>query len=107
MMNGVQFAVVCHVPIGFLLLFSHARVTACHEKQPFFYIIMKHVIPQVLCDGWLGLFERAGDGATEKTPEEASSAEKQEIPVSAHIRKLKRTMEELCPKRSWGNAAAI
>ena len=50
----------------------------------------------MLCDGQLNLFEQAGDGVTEKTPEEASSAEKQEIPVSSHIRRPKRTMEELC-----------
>ncbi len=50
----------------------------------------------VLCDGQLSLFEQAGDGVTEKTPEEASSAEKQAVPVSAHTRKPKRTMEELC-----------
>ena len=50
----------------------------------------------VLCDGQLSMFEQAGDGVTEKTPEEASSAEKQEVPVSAHTRKPKRTMEELC-----------
>ena len=50
----------------------------------------------VLCDGQLSLFEQAGDGVTEKAPEEASSAEKQEVPVSAHTRKPKRTMEELC-----------
>ena len=50
----------------------------------------------LLCDGQLSLFEQAGDGVTEKTPEEASSAEKQEVPVSAHTRKPKRTMEELC-----------
>ena len=50
----------------------------------------------LLCDGQLSLFEQAGDGVTEKIPEEASSAEKQEVPVSAHTRKPKRTMEELC-----------
>ena len=50
----------------------------------------------LLCDGQLSLFEQAGDGVTEKTPGEASSAEKQEVPVSAHTRKAKRTMEELC-----------
>ena len=50
----------------------------------------------LLCDGQLSLFEQAGDGVTEKAPEEASSAEKQEVPVSAHTRKPKRTMEELC-----------
>ncbi len=50
----------------------------------------------LLCDGQLSLFEQAGDGVTEKTPEEASSAEKQAVPVSAHTRKPKRTMEELC-----------
>ena len=50
----------------------------------------------VLCDGQLSLFEQVGDGVTEKSPKEASSAEKQEVPVSAHTRKPKRTMEELC-----------
>lgn len=50
----------------------------------------------LLCDGQLSLFEQAGDGVTEKAPEEASSAEKQAVPVSAHTRKPKRTMEELC-----------
>ena len=52
----------------------------------------------LLCDGQLSLFEQAGDGAgvTEKTPEEASSTEKPAVPVSAHTRKPKRTMEELC-----------
>ena len=48
----------------------------------------------LLCDGQLSLFEQVGDGVTEKTPGEASSAEKQEVPVSAHTRKAKRTMEE-------------
>ena len=50
----------------------------------------------LLCDGQLSLFEQARDGVTEKKPEEASSAEKQEVSVSAHTRKPKRTMEELC-----------
>ena len=50
----------------------------------------------LLCDGQLSLFEQAGDGVTEKVAVEASSAEKQEVPVSAHTRKPKRTMEELC-----------
>ena len=50
----------------------------------------------LLCDGQLSLFEQAGDGITEKTPEEASSVGKQEVSVSAHTRKPKRTMEELC-----------
>ena len=50
----------------------------------------------LLCDGQLSLFEQAGDGVTEKVTAEASSAEKQEVLVSAHTRKPKRTMEELC-----------
>ena len=50
----------------------------------------------LLCDGQLSLFEQAGDGVTEKTPEAVSSAETQDVPVSAHTRKPKRTMEELC-----------
>ncbi len=50
----------------------------------------------LLCDGQLSLFGQAGDGVTEKTPEEAPSAEKQQVSVSAHTRKPKRTIEELC-----------
>ena len=50
----------------------------------------------VLHDGQLSMFEQAGDGITEKAPEGASSTEKRTIPVSAHTRKPKRTMEELC-----------
>ncbi len=49
----------------------------------------------VLSDGQLSMFEQAGDGITEKAPEDASSAEKQNVPVSAHTRKPKRTLEEL------------
>ena len=48
----------------------------------------------LLCDGQLSLFDLAGDGVTEKKPEEASCTEKEEIPVAAHRRKPKRTMEE-------------
>ena len=50
----------------------------------------------VLHDGQLSMFEQAGDGITEKAPAGASSTEKKTIPVSAHTRKPKRTMEELC-----------
>ena len=50
----------------------------------------------LLCDGQLSLFEQVGDGVTEKATAEASSAEKPEVPVSAHTRKPQRTMEELC-----------
>ena len=50
----------------------------------------------LLCDGQLSMFEQAGDGVTEKTPEKTSTAEKQQVSVSAHTRKPKRTMEELC-----------
>ena len=50
----------------------------------------------VLHDGQLSMFEQAGDGITEKAQEGASSTEKKTIPVSAHTRKPKRTMEELC-----------
>ncbi len=50
----------------------------------------------LLCDGQLSLFDQAGDGVTEKTPEKAFTAEKEAIPVAAHTRKPKRTMEELC-----------
>ena len=50
----------------------------------------------VLHDGQLSMFEQAGDGITEKAPEGTSSTEKKAISVSAHTRKPKRTMEELC-----------
>ena len=49
----------------------------------------------LLCDGQLSLFEQAGDGITEKTPDEANSKQKT-VSVTAHTRKPKRTMEELC-----------
>lgn len=49
----------------------------------------------LLCDGQLSLFEQAGDGITEKTPDEANSKQKT-VSVTAHMRKPKRTMEELC-----------
>ena len=49
----------------------------------------------LLCDGQLSLFEQAGDGITEKTPDEANSKQKA-VSVTAHTRKPKRTMEELC-----------
>ena len=50
----------------------------------------------ILHDGQLSMFEQAGDGITEKAREDTSSTEKKTIPVSAHTRKPKRTMEELC-----------
>ena len=50
----------------------------------------------LLCDGQLSLFEQAGDGITEKAPAGTSSTEKKTIPVTAHTRKPKRTIEELC-----------
>ena len=50
----------------------------------------------VLHDGQLSMFEQAGDGITEKAPAGTSSTEKKTIPVIAHTRKPKRTMEELC-----------
>ena len=50
----------------------------------------------VLHDGQLSMFEQAGDGITEKAPAGTSSTEKKTIPVTAHTRKPKRTMEELC-----------
>lgn len=48
----------------------------------------------VLSDGQLSMFEQAGDGITEKAPEDAPSTEKKEVSVAAHTRKPKRTMEE-------------
>ena len=48
----------------------------------------------VLNDGQMSMFEQAGDGITEKAPEDVSRTEKQSVPVAAHTRKPKRTMEE-------------
>ena len=48
----------------------------------------------VLCDGQTSMFDQAGDGITEKAPEETSASEKQSVQVTAHTRKAKRTMEE-------------
>ena len=47
----------------------------------------------LLSDGQMCLFDRAGDGITERTPEEESHTE--EITVAAHTRKPKRTFGEL------------
>ena len=49
----------------------------------------------ILHDGQLSMFEQAGDGIIEKTPDEANSKQKA-VSVTAHTRKPKRTMEELC-----------
>ena len=49
----------------------------------------------LLCDGQLSLFEQAGDGITEKAPDETAASEKEEVSVAAYKRKPKRTMEEL------------
>ena len=53
----------------------------------------------VLTDGQLSLFDITGDGITEKTADSAQSVSsdgEKEIPVAAHKRKAKRTLEELC-----------
>ena len=52
----------------------------------------------LLSDGQMSMFEQAGDGITEKTPDEAASSEKKEVSVTAHKRKAKRTMEEFAAK---------
>ena len=49
----------------------------------------------LLCDGQLSLFEQAGDGITEKAPDETAASEKEEVSVAAYKRKPKRTMEEI------------
>ena len=49
----------------------------------------------LLADGQLSMFEQAGDGNTEKAPEEVPRIEKQSVSVAAHTRKPKRTLEEL------------
>ena len=48
----------------------------------------------LLSDGQMSMFEQAGDGITEKSPEDAPEAEKKDVPVTAHTRKPKRNMEE-------------
>ena len=47
----------------------------------------------LLCDGQLSMFEQAGDGITEKAPDEANSKQKA-VSVTAHTRKPKR----VCPR---------
>jgi hypothetical protein len=49
----------------------------------------------VLSDGQLSLFDQAGDGITEKVPEEVTAAAKEDVRVAGHTRRPKRTMEEL------------
>ena len=48
----------------------------------------------LLCDGQTSMFEQAGDGITEKDPEKTAGKEKQDVHVTAHTRKAKRTLEE-------------
>ena len=48
----------------------------------------------LLCDGQTSMFEQAGDGITQKDPEEAAGNDKQGVQVTAHTRKPKRTLEE-------------
>ena len=48
----------------------------------------------LLCDGQTSMFDQAGDGITEKTPEETAADEKQPVQVTAHTRNAKRTLEE-------------
>ena len=50
----------------------------------------------VLSDGQTSLFDIAGDGITEKKPAEGTPSQQKEITVTAHTRKAKRSMEELC-----------
>ena len=53
----------------------------------------------VLTDGQLSLFGITGDGITEKTADGeqgVSNDGEKEVPVAAHKRKAKRTLEELC-----------
>ena len=46
----------------------------------------------LLCDGQTSMFEQAGDGITEKDPEKTAGKEKQDVHVTAHTRKAKRTL---------------
>ena len=48
----------------------------------------------LLCDGQTSMFEQAGDGITQKDPEETAGNDKQGVQVTAHTRKPKRTLEE-------------
>ena len=52
----------------------------------------------LLVDGQLSMFEQAGNGITEKTPDVVSRIEKQSVSVAAHTRKPKRTPEGTCGK---------
>ena len=70
--------------IEILLNQNRARFGQSSEKRTY-----------LLCDGQLSLFEQAGDGITEKAPDETAASEKEEVSVAAYKRKPKRTMEEL------------
>ena len=48
----------------------------------------------LLNDGQISMFEQAGDGIREKSPEDVPEAERKEVAVAAHTRKPKRSMEE-------------
>jgi len=48
----------------------------------------------LLSDGQLSMFDMVGDGVTEKASETVTSAQKETVPVAAHTRKPKRSMEE-------------
>ena len=69
--------------IEIILNLNRARFGQSSEKRVYLF-----------CDGQLSLFEQAGDGIKEKESDEATS-EKAEVPVAAHTRKRKRTLEEI------------
>ena len=50
----------------------------------------------ILSEGQLSLFEQVGDGITDKAQAETATTDEKPIAVSAHKRKAKRTLEELC-----------
>ncbi|MCR4577077.1 MAG: hypothetical protein K5784_04155 [Clostridiales bacterium] len=50
----------------------------------------------ILNDGQLSLFERVGDGITDKAQADAAAEDVKSVTVGAHKRKAKRTLEELC-----------
>ncbi len=74
--------------VAFILKQNRARFGQSSEKRTY-----------ALTGGQLSLFEITGDGITEKTADSAqsrSSDGEKEIPVTAHKRKAKRMLEELC-----------
>ena len=80
----VQLNAIIEEKDQIILNHNRARFGQSSEKRTY-----------LLADGQLSMFERAGNGNTEKAPEEVPRIEKQSVSVAAHTRKPKRTLEEL------------